>query len=538
MTEETFVASEISTSSSGTTHTLSNASVSISNASITKIDLTGQFGKSVYAISGGTISVDGQLIVSADIVRGTLETTSEGSMVMSIYAGEITSGDTTAQSGLLTISGSFSRFSDDICEVTEDGIVSLQGTSLFFTAAGSLFLTQNAGEYQRYSVQMELFEYAEDVLSDVSSPTYEFDVDSGNFIFSKQFAPFREKLRLGDGVYLRLHSGEVITPILIEVELDFEKTDKLSLTFSNRFKRHDGVNTLKDMIESSYTSSRGFDAGKYIYNQTTGAMSKVTEFMNSSLNAAANTIYGASNQSVRIDGAGIHVGGDSDCQIRIINSMIALTDDNWKHAKIGIGLFSSPEIGSYFGVNADVIGGKLLVGNNLVIENTNDQGVMQFKVDSSGAWLYNSTFLLAKDSGGKLLLDPAYGFIAGSGNLYTVDGTTVRPSFVDSNGHIILDGEGFPKDANFYIDSRTGNAYFRGKVYATDGVFNGTVYATDGEFSGTIHATDGEFSGTIKAAILSGKITGDPSYGGAIEGVSLNIGNGAFTVDRYGNVVI
>lgn len=385
---------------------------------------------------------------------------------------------------------------------------------------------------------MELLEYAEDVLSDVASPTYEFDVDSGNFIFANQFAPFREKLRLGDGLYLRLQSGKVITPILIEIELDFEDTDKLSLTFSNRFKRHDGVNTLKDMIESSYSSSRGFDAGKYIYNQTAGAMSKVTEFLNSSLDASANTIYGASNQSVRIDGAGIHVGGESDCQIRIINSMIALTDDNWKHAKIGIGLFSSPETGSYFGVNADVIGGKLLVGNNLVIENTNDHGVMQFKVDSTGAWLYNSTFVLAKDSGGKLLLDPDYGFVAGNGNLYSVDGMTVRPSFVDSGGNIVLDGDGFPKNANFYIDSRTGNAYFRGKIYATDGVFNGTVYAKDGEFTGTIHAINGEFSGTIKASTIAGKLTGNASTGGAIEGVSLNIGNGAFTVDYNGNVVI
>ena len=45
-------------------------------------------------------------------------------------------------------------------------------------------------------------------------------------------------------------------PILIEFELDFEDKDKFSLVFSNRFKRHDNVNTLKDMIEQSYSSSR------------------------------------------------------------------------------------------------------------------------------------------------------------------------------------------------------------------------------------------------------------------------------------------
>lgn len=120
LTEETFVASDIDTSSDGANCPLSNASVSITNASVTKIDLTGQFGKSVYAIVGGTVSVGGQLAISADIIRGTLETTSQDTMVMSIYAGEITSGDTTSQSGLLTISGTFSEFTDDIQAVVED----------------------------------------------------------------------------------------------------------------------------------------------------------------------------------------------------------------------------------------------------------------------------------------------------------------------------------------------------------------------------------------------------------------------------------
>ena len=227
-----------------------------------------------------------------------------------------------------------------------------------------------------------------------------------------------------------------------------------------------------------------------------------------------------------------------------------MSDDDFQTAKVAIGRFASPDVGEYWGVNADVIGGKLLVGNNLVIENQNDQGIMQFRVDSTGAWLYNSTFVLAKDAGGKILIDPEYGLAAGTGELYDTNGTTVIPSFIDDDGDIILDADGMPENANFYIDSKTGDIYLRGTVHATDGVFNGTVYATDGKFTGTvyatdgeftgaIHATSGEFSGTIKAATLEGTLKGNASgSGGAIEGVSLNIGNGAFTVDINGNVVI
>lgn len=540
ISEETFVASDIDASISGTTSDITSGSLSISGSAITQVDLTDQFGKDVYSAAGGTFELSGSQTITGDIIRATLETAAENTFVLSIYAGTIHSGETTAQSGLITITGSLSGFQTDITSVTENEVTTLEGTSLSFALSDAqVFMAANAGDYQRYSVQMELFDYAVDVLSELATPTYEFSLDTTNFIFSQEFKPFRDRLELGKGVYLRLHNSEVIQPTLIELEVDFENREELSLVFSTRFKRNDNVNTLKDMIEQSYSTSRSFDASKYIYNQVVGQASAVSKFMNDSLDAAVNTIIGAANQSVVINGAGIQIGGNSPYKIRIVDSMIAMSDDDFKTAKVAIGRFASPEVGEYWGVNADVIGGKLLVGNNLIIENQNDQGIMQFRVDSTGAWLYNSTFILTKDSGGKILLDPEYGLAAGTGELYDTNGTTVIPSFIDDDGSIIFDKDGMPQNANFYVDQKSGNVYLRGNVYATDGVFNGTVYATDGEFTGKIVATSGEFSGTIKASTLEGTLKGSASgSGGAIEGVSLNIGNGAFTVDVNGNVVI
>lgn len=551
ISEETFVASDIDTSISGSNSDLTSGSLSISGSAITQVDLTDQFGKDVYSAAGGTFELSGSQTITGDIIRATLETTAENTFVLSVYAGTMHSGETIVQSGLITVTGTLSGFQTDITSVTENEVTTLEGTSLSFALSDAqVFMTANAGDYQRYSVQMELFDYAVDVLSELATPTYEFSLDTTNFIFSQEFKPFRDRLELGKGVYLRLHNGEVIQPTLIELEVDFENREELSLVFSTQFKSNDNVNTLKDMIEQSYSTSRRFDSNKYIYNQVASQASAVSKFMNGSLDAAINTIIGATNQSVVINGAGIQVGGDSPYKIRVVDSMIAMSDDDFQTAKVAIGRFASPDVGEYWGVNADVIGGKLLVGNNLVIENQNDQGIMQFRVDSTGAWLYNSTFVLAKDAGGKILIDPEYGLAAGTGELYDTNGTTVIPSFIDDDGDIILDADGMPENANFYIDSKTGDIYLRGTVHATDGVFNGTVYATDGKFTGTvyatdgeftgaIHATSGEFSGTIKAATLEGTLKGNASgSGGAIEGVSLNIGNGAFTVDINGNVVI
>ena len=98
-------------------------------------------------------------------------------------------------------------------------------------------MTANVSDYQKYSVQLELYDYALDVLADLATPTYEFSVDSANFVFAQEFAPFRNRLELGKGVYLNVGGKQTITPYIIEFELDFEKHSNFSVVFSNRFKR-------------------------------------------------------------------------------------------------------------------------------------------------------------------------------------------------------------------------------------------------------------------------------------------------------------
>ena len=555
LSDDTFVASDVDTAVTGESSKVTNGAIAISGSTIAQVDF-GEIKKKMYTIAGGTAVVTAANKMSVSIIRGTLEHKAGDEFVLSLYCGEMKIGEKTAPSGLITLTGTLSNLKNDIHEVNNKEVITYEGTSLSFDiTAADLYMTTNVSDYQKYSVEMELYDHAVKTLADVASPTYEFSVETGNFIWAQEFEPFRKGLELGKGVYLRLHNDEVITPVLIGFDLDFEDQEKLSLTFSNRFKRHDNVANLKEMIENSYSSSRSFDAAKYTYNQTANQASKVSEFMNSSLDAAVNSIIGAKNQSVRIDGAGLHIGEpDSPYQIRIINGMIAMSDDGFQSAKVAIGHFATDELGDHWGVNADIIGGKLLIGNGLVIEAPNDDGVMQFKVDATGAWLYNSTFVLAKDGGGKILIDPRYGIASGKGDLYTTNGTTVTPSFIDEDGKIVFDdditlkGLKIPKGTNFYIDANDGKAYFRGNIYAEDGIFNGTVYAKDGEFTGKVTATSGKFtgeieatggtfSGTLKATTLDGTLKGGQD-GGTITGVSLDIGNGAFQVDSSGNVTI
>lgn len=584
--EETFVATDVDTSASGAMSAL-QGKVTLTESDIARASLN---GKNMYAIAGGSLKIT-SVKLTADIVRGTLEVNpSTNAYVLTVYMGATVYGEHNFPSGLITASGTLSQLESDIRPIQTDGVTEDKGSQLSFVAGTSkLFFTVNVNEYQRYSVAQELYAFGEELLTEWAWPIYEFSIDTANFLFQQKFEPFVNRLEFGKSIYLNIGDDGIIEPKLIGLALDFENPENLTLIFSNRFQKRDVVANWLNDINKTSSSSRSFDTSKYLYNKTANKTTQVSQFMENALNAAVNTIIGASNQSVVINGAGIHVGGDSKYQLRIVDNMIAMSNDNWESAKLAIGRFYSDAktglkddngndilIGEVWGVNTELLAGNLIIGNSMVLENANDAGVMQFKVDATGAWLYNASYVMQHDNGGLMIFDPKYGIVAGNKLLFDTNGTTVTPEFIDEYGDITFDSDGMPENANFYLDLRDGSAYFRGRVTSNSGFIGGWELAEDelhcganstfvalnsskdtnslyaiwagatkpenAKFwvkrDGTLHAKDGEFSGTLSATKLSGNLTADPNAGGWLKGCGIDVNNGAFYVDQLGNVTM
>ena len=515
LSDDTFVATGFLQTQDGIELSVAGGSIALSDAVIHKTDMP-EFDKTIYTVTGGTFSIsndDDSKTLSGDTIRGTLEIGEDNSFVFSVFTGAMKSGGVDAESGTIVVNGTVGDIDSDVKALVTDGVTEYVGSKIdLMASSGSAYVTFNVSDFQRYSVASELYDYAVEVLNDKAVPTYEFSVESGNFLFAQEFAPFRDALELGCCINLRIGENEVITPIAIEIELDFDNEDDFSILFSNRFKRHDNVNTLKDVINQSYSSSRAFNANKYLYNQTAKQTDAVTDFLRSAQDAAVRAILGARDQNVVYDKTGIRISSLSDAahqvELRLTNGMIAMSDDDWATAKLAIGYFQpvqglysdrddsdDKKLSPFFGVNAEVLGGRIVLTNNLILENPkldengNYTGVMQFRADSTGVWLNNSTFVLQSDDGGKLVIDPKYGLLAGTSGLFTTNGDSVTPAFICDDGSVKLEPDGMPKNTNFYIDSRNGSAYFRGTVYANAGKFAGELVAASGTFKGTVQAS-------------------------------------------------
>ena len=473
--------------------------------------------------------------------------------------------------------------------------VSSSASSLQFkTSSATLYLTQDVTEYQKMSIEWELFEYGFETLEKLSSPDYFFSTSVVNFLALEDYIDFAKELSLGERVYLQMEKG-VVTPIVTSIEVDFDDLTDFTIDFGNAYKLNDASFKFEDLLDQSISSASLLDFNKYNYSNfvTSGAKTQVKDFMTSAIDTMKNMIMSGTNNELTIDQTGlrcrkyIQASGDySPKQLWLAHNAIMFTNDNWNSATIGIGEFVDKNLGSIFGIVAPAIVGTILAGTSLVIESEKqDGGVAVFKVDAEGASLHNASFNLYGSTGGRIDLGAIYGIVGGANKdtLFYYD-SKGQPSGVRTvNNRSIKKvtdiSSGDSPNANFWLDM-DGNAYLKGKLIATSGEIGGFTIASSYLYSGSgntrvainggtdyysayafwagatnpanapfwvkkngeMKATNGTFTGTLNAPNLKGVMAADAS-GGWIEGCGIRVGRnyGAnmgynFYVDPQGNV--
>lgn len=447
-----------------------------------KLNITG-----MQNADGTSLSLSSECVVNATIQ------TSGTSLTATIYAAPFVCGDTKYNQCTITMTATVSDSDNmfagmvdtEIAESSYDdtlvnSYIEYTGSCSIALSNVAMYTTQSATDYQKYSVQQDLYEYAEKYLIEQAYPLCEFEVSSANFFVAPGYEVFKDRLQLGCGCYLDLDDSLMLHPTLIEVHIDFDDNE-MQLVFSNSFRRRGDVERLKDVIRDTSSASRSYESMRNQYGITNDYTSWVHNLLTGGLDAAKTQILAGVDNTVTADGTGLTVDSQSgDTCIRLNNGMIALFDKKSNTVKMAMGRFyNEARKEDYVGVLADVIGGTLLAGKNLIIECPGeDGGVMQFKVDSTGVVVNNGRWHMQSDQG-CVAIDPKYGFMAGTSSLFKLSDTgKISPTCVDKKGELILDKDGFPKDINVWIGI-DGTVYLRGTVYADAGYFNGIVQATD-----------------------------------------------------------
>lgn len=472
-------------------------------------------GRRFFSIDLGVLTVQntsGDFLLTGTAVNSTLSVEAEpgidGSygctIVLHVEHPSYNGDDMRYSNGIFVVSGSLTGLTHE-----EAGDLSFQLTG------GTLALTLDASLYQQQNTVQDLYDYGVSCLDKLARPSYEFSVDSANFMALAAFSELRNQIALGKSVNLEWKDGMYLQPILIEMKLNFEQPESFQMTLSNKFRANHPEFLLADTIGKTAKQAASLDASKFSYSafHNSNIENDVEKLIHSALDVSKRAIINGKNQDVLIDGAGIHLRRLTDrengvfdpCEVRMIHNQIVFTDDGWNTAGLALGKLSVDVDGtekSVMGVVAESLIGNMLIGNKLTIEATGMDAVTQqpnvthFRVDGSGAYLGNAAFVMQGAPhdgipGNQMVLDPRYGLVAGDHTLFSIGSGGAEANFINENGEVICDATGvMPAGASLYFDAESGNASFRGNVYAENGRFKGRVEAEEGYFNGEIRTSN------------------------------------------------
>lgn len=198
--------------------------------------------------------------------------------------------------------------------------------------------TYSDSNYTEENVE-ELYEKGQEILNKISQPPIEFSMDIVDFLSIVECQHDWDKLVLGDIVTIQHESlGVDIQVRLVGYSHDVD-SNSLTLKFSNRNSIDDPSVYLKDLLSQMSSTSTQVDFSRFKWSQyDEDKKSDIILYVDSELDAARNKILAGRNQDVEVGERGIICKdpNNPNQQIRILNNIIAMTNDGWKTAKLAI----------------------------------------------------------------------------------------------------------------------------------------------------------------------------------------------------------
>lgn len=235
---------------------------------------------------------------------------------------------------------------------------------------------------EKFEQMKVLYDRAAMRLERVSQPTQEFDVDTENFIFVKDFEHWSEQLETGCLINVELDTDDIALLFLSSITINYEDRS-LNLTFGNRFNKFDAKALFDDMLGNISKSANTLNYLKEIlYPIKNGEFNAMRDAIQTSRDLTMAAALASDNEEVVIDGSGytgkklMSNGTYDPRQVKITGKTIVFTDDAWETCKVAIGELLLGEGESIYGVNAQALIGDIIMGNSLHIVDSNGNDLL------------------------------------------------------------------------------------------------------------------------------------------------------------------
>lgn len=226
---------------------------------------------------------------------------------------------------------------------------------------------------------------------EASTPHPSISATLRNLLVMPEFAPIVDKFSVGNWIRIRV-DGILYRLRLRSYTIHFNELDNIQIEFSNAMKSTDsGSNIHRTLVKARAMAS---NYSTVVKQAEKGEESKalLNTWVEKGLDATNTKIIGGvDNQTQTWDSHGMLfrkydavTDSYADEQLKIINSTLAMTDDNWKTSKAAIGriIYLDPKTNTMKevpGINGEVVVGKMILSQNMGIYN--NANTMQFDED-------------------------------------------------------------------------------------------------------------------------------------------------------------
>lgn len=334
-----------------------------------------------------------------------------------------------------------------------------------------------------------------------------------NLLAIEKFKPLINSFKVGN--WLRILIDEEIYKLrLIEYSIDYGDFESISVKFSDVIKHNAPIDSIQGVIEQASKMATSYDS---VQKQAELGQKSNSIIGGWSLNGmdVTNTkiIQGADNQTQTWDEHGMlfkkydEVSDTyDDTQLKIVNSTMAITDDNWKTVKTAVGKYyyfdpsDNNKLKEAYGINAEVLVGKLILGEQLGIYN--ETGSLTF--DSDGFEITNGVNSFKVNPDADMLLSISNMVM----NEKTGELEEKKVFFVDKTGGLYIDGSGVDINADHVVftsfkdDLKNGVTEISGGCIITN-TLNGNSIISNSITAEQIDATNLK----VDAANITGKLT-------------------------------
>lgn len=248
---------------------------------------------------------------------------------------------------------------------------------------------QDNMSYQEVQAQaLELYNKAQSLLKTISTPRYEYSVETDSFVFQKEFAHLTRQLHSGCLIDIRLAEEDIASLLLLEMAVDYDGRG-LSLTFGNRYKLSDPSALFNDLVSGSVAKTAStveYLRNTFDFKKQQDELDELRRLRDESINLTHNMVVNADNQVMVIDASGLsgrraqvdaefHPTGAFDPEVlKITNNAIAFSTDDFETTETVLGKnllpdgVTTPDGKNYmYGLNAKLLMGDLIIGENLKV---------------------------------------------------------------------------------------------------------------------------------------------------------------------------